>query len=173
MARIETFFDLESGKISLFPLRPNSASRDNPYGRPDTNNPVFLGGDAESIRVLARLDEVVVAPTGLKFKWAHHVHEEHEISIERLWITRPEDGNADLPDDYKLRRNELMILMVAWQEPPPKAIDQSRWKARIYYGVTASHWNLESQEAAYFMASQLFRAHFFKEKKGIGQIPNP
>ena len=163
----EVFLDLPNATISLYPVLAGSTTRSFPWGRADVENPVFMGAEANALRLIKRFEEVVTRPTGRAHPEVRHINEEHEISIQRLWITRTESGTHE---DYEIERNEQFVLLVAWQESAPMEIESSAWLARVYYGVKLSTFDLASQDSISFLGEQAIRAEFYRKKSGVGVI---
>src|SRR5262245_12865904 len=104
MGAEHTIFTLEWANISLFGILQGSSTRGNPWGRPDRDNPIFMGAEADSLRIIERFDEVIIAPTGDKYPTPKQRVAEHFIEISRLWISRPDSVDDSAADDFAMER---------------------------------------------------------------------
>lgn len=172
--RPDVLFTIEWAKISLYQILPDSATRAQPWGKPDPSRQIFNGLEAENIRVREGFEVSERRPSGWKFPIPRHLSRQHSISIEKVWVTKPtEEDNPELPDDYKIVPNRLMCMFIAWVEPVNgKAEEDLRWKSRTYYGVTGPQYDLSgSTEIVSFTGDQSFSAMFYKAKTGKGPDP--
>lgn len=112
-------------------------------------DPVWLGACAEGVKLAYRFEQVVSRPTGVPYPKVHHVNEEHEISIERLWVV---DGQ-----EFQMERNQRFIMQIEWEEPS----GGSGTHTRTYYGVTNQSADMESREVFEFLQNQVFAAEYF------------
>lgn len=125
--------------ISIFPVDDD--------GSPITSTPVWLGRVATGLKISHRAIGVVDHPTGAPYGIRHIVDEEHQIQLDRTWVTdvpgvTPPGGdigvaiaNGANPGngiDYTLQRDKQYILTIVWQN----AEDPNRFYYRVYYGVT-------------------------------------
>ena len=165
-------FTIDCATVSLYQVREDSATRTHPYGDADTDHPIFVNREAESIRLTSRLEERTIRPTGYRYPVIKHVGEEHEISIERVFLHRtPGDGDT-VSEEVEDRRNRFYILRIVWIEPPPKPYEQCAWKARTYYGVTAPNWDLRTDvDVLAFTEAQTLKGAFYKPASGTGEPP--
>ena len=161
---------LDAAQVSLYEIVEGSSTRTQPYGEPDAEHPIFANAEAQSLRLLSRLEERVIRPTGYRYPVIKHVGEEHEISIERVWLHRTSEGGES--NDADERRNKLYVLRIVWLEPPPKNIALCVWKSRTYYGVTIPNWDLRTDvEMLAFTEAQTLKAAFYKHGSGAGEPP--
>lgn len=169
----DILFVIEWASLSLFSIEAGSATRAQPWGRPDPGKPIFSGLDAENIRINERLESSERRPSGFKFPLPRHLSKEHIISVDRLWVTKPKEGDPTDPDDYVLKPNTLMCMYLLWREPVNGKTDaETAWKSRTYYGVTGPEYNISgSAESVSFTGDQSFRAMFYKGKTGKGNPP--
>jgi len=139
----EQVFTLDNAEISLY--------RSNAAGNDKAGDALYAGACAYGLRLAYSFDEVESWPTGSQYAVIHHINEQHEISIERLWLI-DSDGN-----EFEMERNALYVLEVKWVDhDAPTA-----WRMRTYYGVTNRSANLDSQSVHEFVQPQVFRARWF------------
>ncbi len=171
--REEILFVIEWAKIALFRIVPNSAKPATPWGRPDPDKPIFMGVDANKVRIGQAFEVSERRPSGWKFPIPRHLSTGHTIGIDRLWIVKPQEGEDPPKGDYVITPNQLMCMSVTWQEAVNgKGDADATWFQRIYYGVTGPVWNLDSSvEEVAFTGEQAFTAMFFKRKSGKGAPP--
>lgn len=147
-------FTVPEAIVSVYPTDAN--------GEAITASPVWLGASVKGLHITERLVEVVDHPSGAPYGVAHHIDEEHSISMERLWIAEtplvspPEDlaialAATDIGQpfgvtngtDYRLRRNMRYIVPIIWQDES----DPTSFIYRVYYGVTDQSHNLSASGA--------------------------
>lgn len=170
----EILFTLDHATVTLYPILPDSDTRELPWGLADVENPIWLGAQADNIRMIRRLLGVPHRPTGSKYPVVHYVGEENVITFGHLWTVNPtiESGvvDPDVPDAFSPDPDGKYVLAITWQEPGPKALEDSYWRSRVYYGVTCPEESLGTGDVE-FRTERQFVASFFKEKSGLGAIP--
>lgn len=111
---------------------------------------VWLGACAEGLKLAYRFDKVVSRPTGAPYPKVHHVNEEHEIAIDRVWVI---DG-----EDFEMERNQRYVMQIVWTDPNDGA---DGTHTRTYYGVTNNSADLNSQEHFELRQNQVFNAEYY------------
>lgn len=172
-SRPDILFVIEWATVSLYEIAPGSATRAQPWGKPDPSRYVFSGFEAENLQIRESLETSERRVSGFKFPYPRHLSRSHSISIDRLWITKPLLGDVTAPDDLFLQANRLYCLYVLWQEPVNgKSEADSWWRSRTYYGVTTPEYNHSSSaDAVAFTGQQSLSAMFYKRKSGKGSPP--
>jgi len=146
---------LATGTITLF-----TADLD---GQPILTQPVWMGARAEGLQLSAEISEVEASRSGAPFDEYAQLSELHEIAIDRIWVLPlgPEAGpGAERFVDYDLTRGRY-VMKVFW-------IDERSglWHERIYYGVQAKRYGLQSNGVIQFGSNQVFRAQYFLPGRG-------
>jgi hypothetical protein len=169
---VEIPFFISEAKMAMYPILANSAKREMPWGKANLDDPLFTGASAEKLTLVARFEQQSQRLTGAKHARPRQRGAlDHEIRLNQVWVTRPDADDDAVADDFVLVRDALYFMTFAWQEPGPKAIEDSAWKARIYYGVTTPSFGLDgSPDTVAFSSEKVFTAMFMKEKHGIGPI---
>lgn len=167
MQALETF-TIPEANLSLYPVDDT--------GLPVTDNPVWLGANAKGIRITERKEEVEDRPTGSRYPQRHHIAEQHEISVEKLFIVSVPD---DLPvqpssvalvetvaggvsvtnsSNYQMRDNQQYILVIMWATDD----NPDRYYHRTYFGVMdRSHDIGATGEDGAFDASIVWSAQYY------------
>ena len=162
----EVIFTLTEAEVALYPVDED--------GDPISTSPVFLGCQAEDIRLTHRFERIVTKPTGEIAK-VHHLGEEHEISFGRLWLIQQPDTPDGTPTDYRpvaagAGNTGRYVLIIAWQSSGDAAIEmKDRWVARIYTGVTTDSFEVRNRDLE-FICDQTFSAQSFTEVNGTGAL---
>ncbi len=113
------------------------------------STPVWIGACAEGLKLLYRFDIVKSRPTGVPYPKVHHVNEEHEIRIDRLWVI---DGQ-----DFEMERNQRYVMQILWEDPNGAAGTHTR----TYYGVTNNSADLNSEGHFELRHDQVFNAEYY------------
>lgn len=136
----EQVFTLSAATINLYLIDGDGAV---------VADPVWMGACAEGLRMAYRFEKVVSRPTGVPYPKVHHINEEHEVTIDRVWVL---NGG-----EFEMQRNQRFILVIEWED--------SDWEAgshkRTYYGVTNNSADLVSQEVHELKQNQVFNAEYF------------
>jgi hypothetical protein len=169
----EILFTLEWARVSMFQVLAGSTTRAKPWGTPDPQKPIILGSDAEGLTLIEQFEEVERRPTGAPYPERRHLSKIHKVTMDRVWVIKREEGaNLDAEDDYLIVPNRLMVLVVIWWDGPPASEITATWKARTYYGVTASEFSLRSTvDSVAFTTEQPLSAMFYKKHSGSGPPP--
>jgi hypothetical protein len=166
-------FYIGSAELTMFPILPGSAKREMPWGKPDKGNPIFFGAKAEKISLIERFETVSQRLTGAPFprprqRGAH----EHEIRIQQVWLTQPDDADSTITGDWILVRDALYVMLLTWQEDPPKDIEECRWHSRVYYGVCSPSVARDATtDTVAFTDDKPLTAMFYRAQSGVGEIP--
>ncbi len=160
-------FIVDEAIVSIFPVDAT--------GAPMVNSPVWLGECVTGLRIMDSLKEVVDYATGTPYGKAHHVDEEHEIAMDKLWVVDIPIGNTDLSGDigvsvlpsggsrldngkdYKLQPDQEYVMSIVWQNKE----EPGKWYWRVYYGVTDRSAQLAGSGVdSQFDVSYLWRAQY-------------
>ena len=166
----ERLLTLHNVKVTMYPILPDSDTRELPWGKADTENPVWLGAEADTIRLTHRQIGLAHRPTGSRYPRVRYVGEEHLITITNLWTVNPTitsgEVDTELEDHFVPERDNQYVLSFTWQEDT----DEGYWITRVYYGVTCPETALNSGDVE-FRNDRQFVAAFFKETRGTGTVP--
>lgn len=167
-------FYISSARMDMYPLLPNSSRREMPWGRPDINNPIFTGANAERIFITEGFETANQRLTGAPYQRPRQRGgHEHQIMIEQVWLTAPDSDDASIRYDWVLDRDALYVVSLSWHDDNPD-ISNSQWYARIYYGVSTTTRGLDSSiETVAAADHKSLTAMFYIPKRGIGEIPEP
>ena len=164
---LQTFL-IDEATVSVYPTDAE--------GNPITSNPVWLGLQAEGIRILDSLEEIEDRPSGVEYPEITHGAERHEVTITRLWevdvplVEQPDDLRVDLATlnlggdppaenglDYQLRPNQDYVVVIVWEDES----DRRRFHYRVYYGVTDRSHELDGRTGEGNRSVLAFRAKYF------------
>ncbi len=134
----EKVYTLQSATFDFYATDENGAA---------VGDAIFIGVCAESVRLIYRFEEIIKRPTGRKYPRARHLSEEHEISMERVWVI---DG-----PEFAMEHNKRYVMVITWIHH-----QSNETVSRTYYGVTNRSNDLGTREVE-FTNSQSFRAEYF------------
>jgi hypothetical protein len=162
---LNKLFILDDATVNLYPAGPD--------GRTVTGSALWIGACAETLTLSSRLEGVRFAATGARHASMHHLDEQHEIRINRLWVLRRHDLH-----DYKLERNQRYVMEIVWREitrsPVTGLVTLDEWYRNTYYGVTARSFDRASNSVMEFMADQVWDAEYYETASGDAAFtPNP
>jgi len=144
---------LHEAVLSLYPAAAD--------GQAIVAAPVWSGALATGLRMSMEFEEVKLQGAGERYTTAHHVDEEHVLTIDRTWLIR-----RAAPTDFVPRRNQQYVLEWVWYDSRERT-----WYQRQYFGVTARRVEWTSAGTNHFGTQQVWRAQRFVDNGGTKAGP--